>query len=113
MPRLRSAHRLASALAAALVLWASLASAGHAHASAAPRPAGIDASAVPSEPAAAGELECALCAAASRIAAGEPRPYGPPLDAALLRFHAPHAGDVAPPRPLLARGESRAPPRLG
>ncbi|HEU4431437.1 MAG TPA: hypothetical protein VFT98_21940 [Myxococcota bacterium] len=107
-------RRLGPALLAAALLLASLASAAHTHLGAGTAESAI-ASTAPQQatPAASFDLDCALCAAASRLAHGTSLAPARLPDLALARFHAHHAGDVAPPRVDLARREARAPPRLG
>ena len=96
------------------VLFASLASAGHTHATAASAGASLTARSAPqSEPAANVDLDCALCAAAARLAHGTSLALAALPDLALARFHAHHAGDVAPESAPLGQREARAPPRLG
>ncbi len=110
-PRAARRLRIASALLAALVLWASLAATAHAHAilergrllAAAPlhdRTSAID-------------LDCALCAAKVRLSQGElQRPSLP----ALSRLRpAPAVAPATTSRlaPPLAAPSSRAPPRQG
>jgi hypothetical protein len=110
-----SLRRIASALVAALVLSASLAGSGHAHAalahagdalSAGAEPARGDASALPN-------LDCALCATATRLAQGAALTPAPPLDVAAPRVRAPEPDATAPRAARLAPADSRAPPRIG
>jgi hypothetical protein len=106
-------RRLGPALLAAAVLLASLASAAHTHLGAGATSVAFTSSAPPAAPASNVDLDCALCAAASRLAHGTALAPARLPDLALARFHVHHAGDVAPPRVELARREARAPPRLG
>jgi hypothetical protein len=109
-------RRLASALVAALVVCASLVGAGHTHASS--HAGGPTLSASADAPhggsgAKASELDCALCAAAARLAHGAASCAAALSDPAPQRFCAPRHAGPAPRSALLARCESRAPPRLG
>ncbi|HEY8123458.1 MAG TPA: hypothetical protein VII78_19215 [Myxococcota bacterium] len=106
-------RRLGPALLAALVLCVSLASAAHAHPAAARHAAAFAAEAQHEAQLAGSDLDCALCAAGSRLAHGAVAVPAALFDVALRRFHTPRAGDIAPLRVDLSRTEARAPPRLG
>jgi len=106
-------RRLGPALLAALVLCASLASGAHSHVSATARTAerAVD---VPCETtgAATADLDCALCAAAARLAHGASAALTLPAAPTVSGRSVHIARSVAPPRVDLAPREARAPPRL-
>ena len=109
VPRLR---RLGPALLAALVLAVSLASAAHTHAVAA-RATALQSATTAAAFHAGADLDCALCASASRLghgAASAPLAFG---ELSLQRVSAAGLSRVAPPRTPLDRSEARAPPRQG
>jgi hypothetical protein len=115
MRSLAQQRRLASALLAGLVLCASLASAGHAHAAARTEESAVAArGAQPLDAGqASGELDCALCAAGARLSHGTASTHpcavvAPPCTAASRA-----AAILAPRCALFASALSRAPPRLG
>lgn len=104
-------QRLGPAFLAALVLVASLASAGHAHGVAAPAIA-IQAAA-DSDATTAGDLQCALCANAQRLGHGEFAAHVAPAPIAHLHLHQSRADLGAIPRIDLDLSEARSPPRHG
>ncbi len=102
-------RRLAPALLAVALLLVSFASAGHSHGA-----SGASGATIAADARATGsEFDCALCAAASRLAHGAAAAPAPFPALASHAFAAARAGDLAPPRVDLSRSEARAPPRLG
>ena len=106
-------RRLSSALLAALVLCASLASAAHSHAGATTHAPEIAVDAPQGTGAASADLDCALCAAAARLAHGAHAAFALPVALDASGCPAPHGLDAVPPRIDLAQREARAPPQLG
>jgi hypothetical protein len=115
MRALAQKRRLATALLAGLVLCASLASAGHAHAAAVPEAGAVAArEAQPLHAGlASGELDCALCAAGARLGHGAASTHPCAAVAPRCAPASRAAAILAPRWALFARALSRAPPRLG
>ncbi len=105
-------RRLAPALLAALVLCVSVASAGHAHGAAHACGPRIAADVPRAGLSGAADLDCALCAAAARLAAGAVSAPVPAVDGSPQGLAGLERREAVPRAASLSRAESRAPPRL-